>query len=1165
VDDSYALSDRFDKETGRVYLTGAEALVRLPLMQRHRDRRAGLSTAGFVTGYPGSPLGGLDSLLREQRAFLAERGVHFEPGTNEDLAATSIWGTQYLNKGPVTSHEDGVFGLWYGKGPGLDRSTDAMRTANYQGVARNGGVLALAGDDHEARSSLIAQQSDTLFVHMGIPVLSPASISECLAFGLAGWALSRFSSCWVGMICLNDIVDSAASVDLDSLDQAFSLPADVPAAPELGSRSGLGAALALEADIQTLRYPAAQAFVRANRLDRLVLESPRRRLGIVTAGKASLDVHDALARLGLSDERARELGISVYKLAMTWPLDPVGLLEFADGHEEILVIEAKSPVIEDQVSRLLWRLPAARRPNLVGKTDDSGTPLIKATGGVDAVAVARVLLGRLKQLTDDVDLLPSMPREALTLSPHAAQQGAATDLVRAPGFCSGCPHSTGTRVPAGTVALGGTGCHTMAIGLAAPGRETHLITHMGGEGAFWIGMAPFADNTHSFQNMGDGTYAHSGYLAIRAAIAANVDMTFKILLNGYISMTGGQSIPGGLSAQDVAAQVTAAGAGKVVVVSDDPSTYRRGPRFPAGVEVKQRRELIAVEEALQQGSGVSVLIYDQACSAELRRQRKRGTASDPDKRVFIHETVCEGCGDCNVESNCISVEPLETELGRKRTINQSSCNKDFSCVGGNCPSFVTLYGAKPRAARPDELTHDVDVAADLPVPGRSGADQPYNILIGGIGGSGVLTIGAILGMAAHLEGKAVTVLNESGLAQKNGAVESHVRMCNDPAAQMSARIPAGNADLVIGMDLVVVAGAGPMSRVDNARTSAILNDNVRPTIAFSGNPDLDFSAAPMVEALRRATGGRVEVVDADSVARMTLGDAIYANMFLLGYATQRGLLPVGLPALERAIELNAVSVPANRRAFDFGRRAAVDGPTAPGSPAPGSPALGPQSLGDAIASRRRFLVDYQNESYADRYVRTVEDVAKAERLKTPGSEDLANAVARALFKLMAYKDEYEVARLYTDPAFRARLAEEFEGNFRFKVNLAPQVLNKRDPTSHRARKWEIPSEVAMPVLRLISKGKRLRGTRLDLFGKTGHRRAERTRIVEYEGLLAEIVHGLTPGNHAVAVALASGPEAIRGFDTVKDASVAIAKEKERELLLEFRAGGRPMATTGALR
>lgn len=1170
LDDGYVLDDRFDRETGRVYLTGWDALARLPMMQHVRDRAAGLNTAGYVSGYPGSPLGGLDSLLRAESARLAAHQVHFEAGVNEDIAATAVSGTQYLNLGPVKSEYDGVFGMWFGKGPGVERSVDAMRTASFRGVSPHGGVLALAGDDHDARSTITAQQSETLFVHMHMPILNPSSIQEVLDYGLAGWALSRFCGSWVGFICLNDIIDSAATVTVDPALPKLVVPQGVARPLPLGTprpgATGLGGAVAIEEEIRTVRYDAARAFARANELDRVTLSradrsSLDRTIGVITAGKTHLDVLDALGELGMSTEQAADAGISVLKLAMTWPIEPDVVLDFAQRHDELLIVEPKHPLIEDQVNRLLWRISADRRPELVGKTDERGERLVPEHGALDATLVSRVLLRRLKRAgLDESTLHGAGARESLDLMQLSVIDSGQGELVRSAGFCSGCPHSTSTKVPEGSFNIGGTGCHGMAGMLSVPGRDTFFSTHMGGEGALWIGMAPFTDQQHVFQNVGDGTYSHSASLVVRAAVAAGTTMTFKVLLNGYISMTGGQSIPGMLTAQDVARQMLAEGVRQVVVVTDDPSKFDGGGRFPAGVRIHDRDELIEVEEQLRALEGVTVLVYDQACAAELRRERKRGNAPEPNKRAFINADVCEGCGDCNVQSNCISVEPLETDLGRKRKINQSSCNKDFTCVDGYCPSFVTVYDAKPRRrgkvqAGPSEL----GVLATLPEPPRAAAEEPCNIVIGGIGGGGVLTVGALLGMAAHLEGKSASVLNESGLAQKNGAVHSHVRIAAQPGMELSPRIGRGGADLLFSADMVVGAAETMLSTADRERTKALVNTDVAPTVAFAGSRDLNMSTDGMARRIDRATGGSLDVLPAAGLATRLMGDGIYANLLLLGYAAQKGWLPVGVESVQRAIEINGVAIAANQEAFLWGRRAAVDleavqkiagsGESVVSEPAQPQ---AEETLEALIERRAAHLRDYQDAKWAKRYTDMVGYVQQVEQERAAGSQRLTHAVAEGLFKLMSYKDEYEVARLYTRPEFRKQLDDAFEGDYSFKLNFSPQMFNRRDKRTGRAAKWEIPSQVAMPVLMGLAKARGLRGTSFDVFGMTKHRRAERARIFEYLATVNEITAELRPENLDLAVQLAELPMQILGFDTIKDAAAEEVTLKAEALRIEFR-------------
>jgi indolepyruvate ferredoxin oxidoreductase len=1142
-----AALDELDCTSGQAYLTGSDILLRLPVIQRKLDQAAGYDTAGYVTGYPGSPLSGLDSLLRRERSRLSLLGVEFNPGINEDLAATAIWGAQNLNTGGVGTSLDGVFGLWYGKGPGVERSTDAMRTANYFGTSRLGGAIALAGDDHEARSTVTAQQSETLFLHMGMPILSPATLQEFLTFGLAGWALSRYSKLWVGMICLNDLVDAASTIDLGKLPHLV-IP-DGLAPPPIQLGKGL---LEIEDDIRRRRMPAVARFAQSNGLDRVAVGGRDRRVGIVVGGKAYLDVMDALDRVGLTEADAAEAGIAVYKLGLVWPIEDQGALEFMRGLEEVIVVEAKHPLIEDQLNRLANRLPATRRPLIVGKTDERGAPLVPEISGLNAQIVASVLRKRLGRFGVELAPVqsPSLDLRTLSLTPVSG------GLVRAAGFCSGCPHSTSMRVPDGQMNLGGTGCHAMATMREMDGRQTEILHHMGGEGAMWIGMAPFAERGHMFQNIGDGTFSHSGSLAVRAAVAAGVNITYKILVNGFIAMTGGQAIPGELDTSAICRLVLAEGATKVVVVTEDPRRVRRRGELPRGVTVLHRKRLLHVEDELAKLSGVTVLIYDQECAAELRRHRKRGRAVDPDKRAYINPDVCEGCGDCNTVSNCISVEPLDTALGRKRRIDQSSCNKDFSCVDGYCPSFVTLYGATPLVRRVAVLD-TLSAVPPLPEPKLAGEGQStYDIVVGGIGGSGVLTIGAILGRAAFIEGRFVSVLNETGMAQKNGNVQSHVRISAQSEAQLSPRIAAGNADLVIGGDIVVASATATLELYHSGRTSAVVNRDVKPTVAFADNPDLDLADEHMRDALSKATGGRVDVVDANELAVAALGDEIYSNVLLIGVAAQKGLLPVSVKAIEEAITLNGVTVDKNLQALRLGRLLALGDGSLDGlltEVAAHRPPTREPTVTEIVADRAQRLVAYQNRAYADRYCAVVAEVRAAEHRIGHEDGELSRAVATYLFKLMAYKDEYEVARMYKDPAFKRRLHEEFEGDFRVAVNLAPQLFNPRDPRTGRARKFELPLRAIEPVFTVLAALRPMRGTWLDVFGKTKHRREERDRIEHYRRQIIGLLPDLGDQNYDVAVRLASVPELIRGYDSVKDESALRAQAAEQQYLRDFAA------------
>jgi len=1150
----YALDDRYALASGRVYLTGVQALVRLPIEQRRRDAAAGLDTAGFVSGYRGSPLGTYDMALWDAQRFLDEHRIRFEPGVNEDLAATAVWGTQQAALHPKPRHQ-GVFGMWYGKGPGVDRSCDALKHGNYAGASRHGGVLVLCGDDPGARSSSIAHQSEPALIHCGIPILNPASVQEYLDFGLYGFALSRFSGSWVAMKCLTDTVDSARSVEVGAerlriVEPELSMPP-----------GGLHIAwanypLQVEQRLYQQRLPAVQAFVRANGLDKSVLgssDSPlRRRLGIVTAGKAYLDVRQALDDLGIDPRRAAEIGLEVYKVALVWPLEPEGARRFCAGLEDVLVVEEKRPILEEQLARLLYNESA--RPRLAGKRDEQGALLVPSEGELAPAAVAEAIRRWLeRRLPELAASLPPRPPEA---SAAAAQ---AAGLMRLPSFCSGCPHNTSTVVPEGAIALGGIGCHGMAVWL--PERRTLAVTQMGGEGANWIGQAPYVETPHIYQNLGDGTYFHSGLLAIRAAVAAKVNITYKILANGAVAMTGGQPIDGEpllrgeVSVPAIVRQLHAEGVARIAVVADDPSRHALGA-FPPGVAVHPREELDRVQRALRDVPGVTALVYDQACAAEARRLRKQGAFPDPDRRVVINEAVCEGCGDCSVQSNCISVEPVETELGRKRRINQSSCNKDFSCLQGYCPSFVTIEGGRLRRQASAGADDGGDALfASLPEPAVADTARPFDVLVTGIGGSGVVTVGALLGMAAHLEGKGCSVLDVTGLAQKNGPVTSHVRVADRPEDLHATRIAAGNADLVLGCDIVVTAGADPLARMAKGRTTAVVNTHVAPTADFATHPDLDLSPARMEAAIRAAAGDEgCSFVAATELATALLGDAIATNLFLVGYALQMGRLPVSLAALDRAIELNGRALAMNRRALAWGRLAAVDLDAVRRAARAGraeiATATPDASLEALVAHRAGLLAAYQDARYAARYRALVERVAARERAACGEPLRLAPAVARYAYKLMAYKDEYEVARLWSDGSFRAQLEREFESWDTVRLHLAPQLFNPRDRATGRARKWEL-GPWALRAMGLLARFKFLRGTPFDPFGWTAHRRLERQLVREYEETVEELLARLGPDTLDVSVRIASVPEFIRGFDLVKERHLEEARARQEELLAQL--------------
>jgi indolepyruvate ferredoxin oxidoreductase len=1149
LDDKYA---RFD---GRVYLTGIQALVRLPILQQRRDRAAGLHTAAFISGYRGSPLGGYDLALWGAKKHLAAHDIHFEPGINEDLAATAVWGSQQVGLVANPKH-DGVFGLWYGKGPGVDRSGDVLKHATYQGTSLHGGAIALCGDDHGARSSTLAHQSDHALIHFGMPVLNPSTVEELVGFGLSAWAMSRYSGSWIGMKALTDTVEGGASIPADMDRARFLLPEDFQLPPEgLNIRARNGSAIEVEARHYQQRLPAVQAWVRANRMDGIFWGGARRnRLGIVSTGKAYLDVVEALRGLGLDEQRTADLGIAVYKVALTWPLEPERIRAFAATCDEIFVVEEKRPIIEDQISTLLYNMPAGQRPLLTGKADENGAPLVKAVGELDPDLMLHIIAGRLRGRIEDDALRARLAAiKPLETGIPTISYGV-QDLLRPPSFCAGCPHNTSTVIPDGSIAAAGIGCHIMAAAL--PERRTMPATQMGGEGATWIGQAPFTETKHLFQNLGDGTYFHSGLLAIRAALAARVNITYKILLNGAIAMTGGQQIegeefPGELTGPHVAHQLAAEGVQRIALVTDDPGRHDH-THYPPAVTFHHRDELDTVQRELRDMQGVTAIIYEQACATERRRLRKRGKLPDPAERLFIHPEVCEGCGDCSVQSNCIAIEPEETVLGRKRRINQTVCNKDFSCVKGLCPSFVTILGGKPRARAETDESVEAELLAKLPAPRLPVIGEVYNILLAGIGGNGVVTVSALLGMAAHVEEKQLTVLDNSGLAQRNGSVTSHLRI-GDGAHRHSPRIPNGDVDLVIGADPMVVAIPETLAKLGHGRSAVLLNEFVAPNANFARDPDLDLRFSPMLDKIRpRADAERTMQLDATRIASVMLGNAIGANLLLVGYAWQQGLIPLQAESIMRAIELNGTEVKMNRRAFSLGRIAAARPDIVQDWLRGHETVQIPDTLGDLLADRMPRLTAWGGARYARRYRALVARMEAAEQT-LPGSDGgLSRAVAQVAAKLMTYKDEYEVARLFASPAFAARLRENFEGDIQLRYNLAPPLLARRDPGTNRPKKASFGAWMGTGFT-ILSRLRILRGTPLDIFGYGLHRRLERQLVRDYEGLVDTVIAGLTASNIAEAEALLRAHDKVRGYDVVKEASIGRVRACLPDLLTAFRS------------
>ncbi len=1156
-----SLDDKYNLESGRVFLTGTQALVRLPMMQRQRDAAAGLNTGCYVTGYRGSPLGQVDLQLWRAKQFLAKNHIQFQPGVNEDLAATAVLGTQQLELSPGARY-DGVFSMWYAKGPGVDRSGDILRHGNLIGTHRHGGVLLLAGDDHTAKSSTTAHQTEYAFQDAMIPVFNPSGVQEFLDLGLFGWSLSRFSGCWVAFKTVAETVDSSASVYVDPLRIEALKPNDFEMPEDgLNIRSDDNFLLQ-EARLHEYKLDAVRAFTRANDIDKVVIDGPKRRFGIVTAGKSYLDVRQTLDDLGINEEQAREIGLSIYKPGMTWPLEPEGLRQFCSGLEEILVVEEKRGLIESQIKEQLYNMPADQRPVVVGKTDERGATMLPSTDELTPARITRVLTGRMARFHTD-----SRIEERLKFldAREQALQGTTSEFLRTPYFCSGCPHNTSTRIPEGSRALSGIGCHFMAQWMD---RRTETYTPMGGEGVPWVGIAPFTDETHIFANIGDGTYYHSGLMAIRQAVAAEVNMTYKILFNDAVAMTGGQPIDGPISVPMISRQVEAEGVKRVMVVTDEPDKYPEDANFAPGTRIRHRNDLEAVQRELREEKGVTVLIYDQTCAAEKRRRRHRGTFPDPVKRVIINDLVCEGCGDCSVQSNCLSVVPLETELGRKRTIDQSSCNKDYSCVKGFCPSFVTVHGtdlkepetlsdsamdAAVAAAGPG--TPSADLFEVLPDPELPNAAEPYGILVTGIGGTGVVTIGAIVAMAAHIEGKGCSVLDMVGLAQKGGAVVTHIRIADRPEDIHAVRIAAAGAKSIIGCDVVTAASFDTLAKVTPGITRGIINSHEAITGAFTRDPDMVFPGLELHRTIANSLGkDAAEFVEATDLATRLLGNAIASNMFMLGYAWQQGMVPVSEEALMQAVELNGVAIDMNRQAFIWGRRAAHDLTAvrriSKPKDAPEDISDEPRPLEETVAHRAEFLTGYQNAALAERYKAFVARAQETEEARAPGRRDFAEAVAHYYFKLLAYKDEYEVARLHTDGRFLRQVAGTFEAGYKMKFHLAPPLLAPRDPGTGHLRKIEFGQWI-LPLLRLVASLRFLRGTSLDIFGYTEERRTERRLIAEYEETIAMVLDGLTPNNHEIAVDLAGLPEHIRGFGHVKKANVEDAMRRREDLLARF--------------
>ncbi len=1144
------LDDKYTQATGRVFMTSNQALVRLPLDQIRRDRALGLKTAGYISGYRGSPLGVYDSALWGAQQLLDEHDITFRPGLNEELAVSAIRGAQQLDWYGASDYE-GVFGIWYGKGIGVDRACESMKLGNFEGASAKGGFLAIAGDDHGGKSSDSAHQSEQTLMAAMVPTLYPATISEIIEYGLFGIEMSRFSGCYVALKTITDTLDLSGCVELPDPFRHYVTPTDITIPPEgLNLRENLPP-LVEEEWLLNYRIPAAVAFARANGIDKVVLDSEQRNLSIITAGKAYLDVRQALSDLGLSEADCRRLGIRVYKPGLIWPMDNVSLTHFAAGSKAVLVIEEKRAVMEDQIARHLYALTADQRPALAGKYDLTGAPLLSSIGEL-SVGKARHAI---KTLLDQLGISDATisQQNALYEQIECQAKTAGSGSVRPAYFCSGCPHNTSTKIPDGSMALGGIGCHGLVA--VVMDRNTKQFMPMGHEGAGWNALDLYSNTPHVFQNMGDGTYSHSGVLAIRAAVANKSNITYKVLYNDAVAMTGGQPVEQQITPLDMVNQLLSEGVRPVKLVSDNPDQYV-DLKLPENVSLHHRDEMDTLQRELREIPGVTGIVYEQTCATEKRRRRKRGLMDDPDKRLFINPEVCEGCSDCSVQSNCISIQPLETEFGRKRKIDQSTCNKDYSCVKGFCPSFVNITGGTIAVNTAINSSGDADrlhqLIASLPDPAITPLDERgYNIMVAGIGGTGVLTIGALLGMAAHLDGKGSTILDLTGMAQKGGAVTSHIRIGPDPKGIYTSRLSEGMTDLLVACDMIVGSGAAVLKSVRPGHTVAIMNTDVAPTGEFQTNKYLDLGEARLRDAILKATGNALHFdLHASKLATDLTGDSISTNVLMLGYAAQQGLLPLSVAAIKEAIRLNGTFVKGNLRTFDLGRLAAHNPQALAEELQEKTDEVALDTVADVLASRTRLLSRYQNDVYANTYQRFIADIGqRVAACNVSGGEIFVREVALSLARLMAYKDEYEVARLYSDPKFMERIKTQFAGDFKMSFNLAPPMLPGHDASGRPKKRTFGPW--MFKAFALLAKLKPLRGTPFDIFGYTAERRTERRLIEDYRTLINSIVDQLNSDNLDAAITLARAAYDISGYGPVKEASIEKYEQGLPQLLEAF--------------
>ena len=1136
------LEDKYTLDKGRVYVTGTQALVRLPMIQRQIDKKNNLDTSAFISGYRGSPLGMYDKALWTAQKFLKNNEIDFSSGLNEDLAATAVWGSQQPGLISKTK-KDGIFGIWYGKGPGVDRSGDAFKHANSAGTSPNGGVVALLGDDHTAKSSTLAHQSEYAMVDAQIPIFNPSNVQELLDFGLLAIALSRYAGVWTSMKCVTATMDSSASVNVD-IDRIKLNTPDFEMPEEGVHIRWPDDVLGQELRLTNIKIPAVKAFVKANSINKIIWNKGNKKIGIISTGKAYAEVRQALSDLSIDEKYAEKLGIHLLKVGMPWPLEESIIEDFSKDFEELIVFEEKRPLLEDQIKKIMFNNPN-RPKHIIGKLDENFNELIPATGELMPDFVSEVLAERIVKKNKD-DNISEKLRFIKQKDPDTAIiKGIAN---RTPYFCSGCPHNTSTKLPEGSKAMAGIGCHFMAAWMD---RSTDLFTHMGAEGANWIGMSPYVEDKHIFQNIGDGTYNHSGILAIRAAVSAKVNITYKILFNDATAMTGGQPAEGTPTPEKISHQLFGEGIKRIAIVTDEPEKYGISSNFAEGTTINHRRDIDLVQKELRNWPGVSVMIYDQTCATEKRRRRKRGLMEDPDKRSFINDLVCEGCGDCSKTSNCISIEPFETKLGRKRKVNQSTCNKDFTCQEGFCPSFVTVEGATPKKRESNKKTDLPDeIFKKLPTPKEINLDKPFDIIVTGIGGTGVVTIGALIGMASHIENKGVSVLDQVGVAQKGGAVLSHIRVASSPENIHSVKVGKMGADLVLGCDMVVVT-TSPVRELMNLKdTYSIINDHETPVAGFVLDPDHSFGGKRIRQIIEKSSK-ETDFINSIKLATAMFGDSIASNMFITGYALQKGFIPVKPESMEEAIRLNNIAVEMNLSAFRWGRMAAYDMEFVEKEALPYLTNIeidyDQYNLENIINDRINILTNYQNKEYAKKYKDIVDKVISIEKNIGDKNQEFSKSVAKYLFKLMAYKDEYEVARLYSDGQFKEKLNSAFDGNLKIKFHLAPPLLSPRDINTGKPRKITLGSWM-LPVFSIISKFKFLRGSIIDPFGKTKERKMERYLIKQYINDLDKILDKVNKHNLSLAIQIASIPEMIRGFGHVKEDNINNAQQNREELL-----------------